>query len=187
MDDSQILDLFFERDERAIQELGDKYGAYCYQIAWNILNNREDSEECVNDTWFSAWSCIPPRKPAILSSFVGRITRGFAIDCLRRKYAAKRADLHTVSIEQEVGAIDRLIKDTVSDVINQRELERTINRFLRQLPEADRDIFLRRYWYLDREQDIAKRHGRSVNAVKMNLYRSRKKLYRLLKAEGSVL
>lgn len=187
MNDSQIIDLFFSRDERAIQELGNKYGGYCYKIAWNILNNNEDSEECVNDTWLSAWTYIPPRKPAVLSSFVGKITRGLAIDCLRKKYAAKRADLHTVSIEQEVKEIDSLITDPVNDVIAQKELERTINRFLQGLSETDRDIFLRRYWYLDSEQDIAKRHGRSVNAVKMNLYRSCKKLYKILKVEGGAL
>lgn len=187
MDDTQIIDLFFDRDEKAIQELGEKYGAYCYKIAWNVLNNKEDSEECVNDTWLSAWTYIPPKRPAVLSSFVGKITRGLAIDCLRKKYAAKRMDLHTVSIEREVEEIDGLIRDTVHDAAAEKELVQTINQFLQKLPGADRDIFLRRYWYLDAERDIAKRHGKSVNAIKMNLYRSRKKLYKVLKAEGSVL
>lgn len=187
MDDTKIIDLFFKRDEKAIQELGDKYGAYCYKIAWNVLNNKEDSEECVNDTWLVAWTYIPPKRPAVLSSFVGKITRGLAIDCLRKKYAAKRMDRYMVSIEGELAQIDGVIRDTVQDTIAEKELVQTINRFLQTLPEADRDIFLRRYWYLDTEKDIAKRHGRSVNAVKMNLYRSRKKLYKVLKAEGSVL
>lgn len=186
MDDTKIIDLFFKRDEKAIQELGDKYGAYCYKIAWNVLNNKEDSEECVNDTWLAAWSYIPPKRPAVLSSFVGKITRGLAIDCLRKKYAAKRMDLHTVSIEREVADIDGIICDTVQDAVAEKELVRTINDFLGRLPEAERDIFLRRYWYLDTERDIAKRHGKSVSAVKMNLYRSRRKLYRVLKAEGSI-
>lgn len=187
MDDAQIIELFFDRDEEAVRRLEEKYGPYCFQIAWNVLNNREDSEECVNDTWLSAWTYIPPKKPAILSSFVGKITRGLAIDCLRKKYAAKRADLHTVSLEEEIREIDGLISDTVQDEISERELARTINRFLQNLPEADRDIFMRRYWYMDTERGIAERHGKSVNAVKMNLYRSRKKLYKVLKAEGSVL
>lgn len=186
MDDSQIIALFFDRNETAIQRLEEKYGAYCFKIAWNILNNREDSEECVNDTWFSAWRYIPPKRPAVLSSFLGRITRGLALDCLRKKYAAKRADLHMVSLDTEIREIDRLIADAVQDEISEREMARVINRFLKGLPEADRDIFMRRYWYLDTEREIAKRHGKSVNAIKMNLYRNRKKLYRLLEAEGSV-
>lgn len=183
MNDQQIIELLFERNEAAIVELEQKYQPYCYTIAWNILKNREDSEECVNDTWFSAWSYIPPRKPTVLSAFIGKITRGLAIDSLRRKGAAKRTDLHMVNIDQETETIDRLLASSMDDMLAERELVRIINRFLKNLPEADRDIFLRRYWYLDTEADIAKRHGKSVGAVKMNLHRSRKKLYKILKEE----
>lgn len=183
MNDQQIIELFFERNETAIAELERKYQPYCYTIAWNILKNREDSEECVNDTWFSVWSYIPPKKPTVLSAFIGKITRGLAIDSLRSKGAGKRADLHMVSIDQETEQIDRLVAPSMEDVLAERELVRAMNRFLKNLPEADRDIFLRRYWYLDTTEEIARRHGKTEGAVKMNLYRSRKKLYRILEKE----
>ncbi|MDO5540845.1 MAG: sigma-70 family RNA polymerase sigma factor [Eubacteriales bacterium] len=186
MEDARIIRMFQERDEAAIKELSSKYNQYCFKIAWNVLYNREDSEECVNDTWFSVWSYIPPRKPAVLSAFVGKITRGLAIDTLRRKYAAKRPDLHMSDIELETRALNSIAVNTLDDVIAKRELERNINQFLRSLPKADCDIFLRRYWYMDSLKEIAERHGKSVGSIKSNLYRSRKKLYRILKEEGSV-
>lgn len=187
MEDVQIIELFFRREETAIGELSAKYQPYCYKIAWNILNNKEDSEECVNDTWLSVWSAIPPSRPSMLVAFVGKITRGHAIDCLRRKHAAKRMDMHITYIEQETEAIDKLISHSLDDAMAEKELIRIINEFLRSLPEEDRDIFLRRYWYMDKEEDIARRHGKSRNGIKMNLYRTRKKLYRVLRAEGSIL
>lgn len=186
MEDLQIIEMFFHREEAAIQELSAKYQPYCYKIAWNILKDHEDSEECVNDTWFSVWSYIPPKRPSVLSAFVARITRGHAIDRLRKKYAAKRTDLHIVSIEQETAEIDRLISHSLDDAIAEKELIRIINEFLQSLSDADRDIFLRRYWYLDKTADIAKRHGKTINGIKLNLHRSRKKLYKRLKEEGCI-
>lgn len=187
MEDMQIIEQFFARDENAIRELDRKYHPYCYKIAWNILNNHEDSEECVNDTWFSAWTHIPPQRPGILSAYLGKIVRGLAIDNLRRRTAAKRMDTHMVSIEQETEAIDGLIGNSLDHEIAARELKRTINQFLWSLPEADRDIFMRRYWYFDRDEEIAARHKKSVTAIRMNLYRSRKKLYKILKEEEGIL
>ena len=89
MEDAKIVELFWERKECAIQAASDKYNSFCFRIAYKILYSREDSEECVNDTWFAAWRYIPPKKPSVLSAFLGRITRGFAIDCLRKKSAEK--------------------------------------------------------------------------------------------------
>ena len=94
MEDIKIIELFFNRDETAIQELSNKYSGYCYKIVWNLLNNHEDVEECLNDTWLAAWEYIPPRRPSVLSAYVGKIARGFAIDCFRKKQAAKRMDGH---------------------------------------------------------------------------------------------
>ena len=85
MEDIKIIELFFNRDETAIQELSNKYSGYCYKIVWNLLNNHEDVEECLNDTWLAAWEYIPPRRPSVLSAYVGKIARGFAIDCFRKK------------------------------------------------------------------------------------------------------
>ena len=184
MEDNKNVDLLLAREEQGILELSSKYQPYCYKIAWNILSSEEDSKECVNDTWMSAWSCIPPKQPEILSVFLGKITRGHAIDRLRKRYAAERMDNHMVSIEQETKALDLLVSRSLEEEMEEKEVIRVINRFLEGLKEADRDIFLRRYWYLDSEKEIAMRHGKTVNSVKSNLYRSRKKLYRLLEKEG---
>ena len=161
MEDIKIIELFFNRDETAIQELSNKYSGYCYKIVWNLLNNHEDVEECLNDTWLAAWEYIPPRRPSVLSAYVGKIARGFAIDCFRKKQAAKRMD----------------------EKIAEKELIKIIENFLRKLSDSDRDIFIRRYWYLDSIKDIAKRHGVSQGCIKTNLCRNRKKLYRILKRE----
>ena len=105
MEDNYIIDLFWSRDENAIQLVDKKYRSTCYSIAWKILMNREDSEECVNDTWFAAWRYIPPKRPPKLVAFLGKITRGFAIDMLRKKHAAKRMDMHIVDITEEVESL----------------------------------------------------------------------------------
>ena len=98
MEDAVIINLYFDRSEKAIQATEEKYSRYCFSIAWNILYDKEDSDECVNDTWLAAWSSIPPRKPAILSAFLGKITRNLAIDCFRRKKAAKRSTEHILEL-----------------------------------------------------------------------------------------
>lgn len=182
MEDAEIIDLFWNRDETAIQALSSKYSGYCYRIAWNLLHNKEDTEECLNDTWFSAWGHMPPHRPAVLAAFVGRITRGLAIDCFRKKHAGKRMDMH---IQDVCGEMDELnFSYTLEEQMAEKELLKTIEDFLWKLPEADRDIFIRRYWYLDPIKDIAKRHGVSSGCIKTNLCRNRKKLYRILKKEA---
>ncbi len=115
MEDKQIVRMFLDGEQKAIQELDKKYNRFCFKIAWNILNNREDSEECVNDTWFRTWNYIPPKEPAILSSFVGRITRGLALDRLRKKYAQKRVDMHMADLEAETAKLDSLVTNTLDD------------------------------------------------------------------------
>lgn len=184
MEDTQIIQMFWDREEDAIRELDKKYNKYCFKIAWNILSNREDSEECVNDTWFRTWNYIPPKRPAFLASFVGKITRGLAIDCLRRKYAAKRMDMHMADIAEETAKLDSLMVDTLDDKISEKEFYEILNKFLWGLPEGERDIFLRRYWHVDSIKEIAKRHGRTEGSIKNSLYRNRKKLYKIFKQEG---
>lgn len=181
MEDTEIIDLFWKRDETAIQELSSKYSGYCYKIAWNLLGNREDAEECLNDTWFAAWKYIPPQRPRTLSVFVGKITRGFAIDSFRKKHAAKRMDLHMENVCREMDELN--FSYTVDEQMAEQELVQAIERFLRKLSEADRDIFIRRYWYLDSIKEIAKRHGVTEGCIRTNLCRNRKKLYRMLKRE----
>ncbi|MCI8490674.1 MAG: RNA polymerase sigma factor [Lachnospiraceae bacterium] len=179
MEDTQIIELFWKREETAVQELSGKYYGYCYKIAWNLLHNHEDTEECLNDTWFAAWNCIPPHRPTALSVFIGKIARRFAIDTVRKKHAAKRADQYSVDICSEMDELK--ISYTVEEQLAEKELISVIEDFLRKLSKENRDIFIRRYWYLDSIKDIAKRHGVSEGCIKTNLYRNRKKLYRILK------
>lgn len=184
MEDTEIIELFWKRDEAAIRELSGKYSGYCYRIAWNLLQSHEDVQECLNDTWFAAWERIPPQRPSVLSAFVGRIARGLAIDCFRRKNAAKRVDGHIADV---CGEMDELsFSCTIEEHMAQKELVKTIEGFLRKLSEADRDIFIRRYWYLDPIKEIAKRHDVSEGCIRTNLCRNRKKLYRILRKEALV-
>ena len=185
MRDNEIISLFEVRDEHAIEVLSDKYHPYCYKIAWNLLINKEDSEECLNDTWFSVWSRIPPARPLALAQFCGQITRNLSIDRLRKKHAGKRPDVHMADV---LGEMDQLnIAYTMDDQLAEKELLKVINDFLGNLKADDRDIFLRRYWFFDSVSAIAKRHVMSVGSVKMNLYRNRKKLLRVLEKEGKHL
>ena len=167
MEDSAIIDLYWAREERALSETDAKYGGYCRSIAHNILKNREDSEECVSDTWLHAWNAMPPQRPSILSSFLGRITRNLSFDRCRRQNAEKRG-----------GGLLPLALD---------ELAEAIDRFLRTLPERECSIFLRRYWYVDSVQDIAARYALRENTAKSILFRTREKLRRYLAGEGIIV
>jgi RNA polymerase sigma factor, sigma-70 family len=181
VEDTEIIDLFWKRDETAIQELSSKYSGYCYKIAWNLLENHEDTQECLNDTWFAAWKRMPPHRPLVLSAFVGRIARGFAIDFFRKKHANKRVERRRKDV---LGEMDELsFSYTVEEQMAEKELLEAIEKFLWKLKETDRDIFIRRYWYLDSIKEIAKRHGVTEGCIKTNLCRNRKKLYRILKQE----
>lgn len=122
MDDVQIINLYFARDENAIAETKNKYENMCYSVAHNILYNREDSEECVNDTWFFTWNSIPPKRPSILASFVSKITRNTAIDRYRKKNAQKRTDSHMEDIAGEVEKIGNIIASDIETYLmeNQR-------------------------------------------------------------------
>ncbi len=182
MEDTEIIDLFWKRDENAIQELSNKYFGYCYKIAWNLLENYEDVEECLNDTWFAAWKHMPPHRPKVLSAFIGKITRGLAIDFFRKKHADKRGERKRKDVCDELDELK--FSYTVDEQMAEKELLKVIEEFLWNLKEADRDIFIRRYWYLDSIKEIAKRHGVTEGCIKTNLCRNRKKLYRILKQEA---
>lgn len=188
MEDTQIIELLWNRDEMALKEIGKKYTRFCFSIAWKILENKEDSEECVNDTWFAAWRYIPPKRPTILSCFLGKITRNFAIDNLRKKYATKRVDLHMtntiIDLVQETKELNQQLTYSLDEHMNEKELIQIINTFLRTLKDADRDIFIRRYWHMDSIENISKRHGKSKSSIKSNLFRTRNKLKQVLKKEG---
>ncbi len=186
MEDRSIIDLYWARDEQALEESQRKYGGYCWAIAQNILRSREDTEECVNDTWLRAWNAMPPQRPTILSAFLGRITRNLSLDRYKARNRAKRGGGQLNLALEELGAClsDR---DNVEQQLLEAELARIIDRFLRQLPEKDRCIFLRRYWYVDSTREIALRYHMAEGTVKSTLHRVRSKLKTYLEQEGVCL
>lgn len=182
MEDQGIVELFFDRSEQAIVETDKKYGGYCYTIAYNILASREDSEESVSDTYFSAWNTIPPRKPTLLQAFLGKITRHISIDRWRKQSAQKRGGKEMILALEELG--ECLDTRGMEAEITHRELTRVLNGFLASLAETERNVFLCRYWYMDTIETIAKITGFSQSKVTSMLYRSRGKLRKKLAEEG---
>ena len=180
MEDREIVELFWHRQERAIAESAAKYGGYLHKVAGNILESPEDAEECVSDTWLRAWNAIPPEKPANLKMFLAKIARNRALDQYRRSAAQKRGGREVEAILDELSA---LAPDTESQV-ELRELTESVNRFIRALPQREGDILIRRYFFAEHVFDIAARYGMTVNAVSASLSRSRKKLAAYLKKEG---
>lgn len=175
MDDQEIIQLYFNRDEQAIHETGRKYGAYCYSIASSILGSHEDAEECISDTWLRTWNAIPPKRPVRLRSFLARITRNAAIDRCRGQHAGRRIKGNMQSVLEE---LEECLpgSDTVETEIEAKELIQIINHFLHSLPERECNIFLRRYFYAESAADIARRYQLRKSNVFMILSRTRKKL-----------
>ena len=183
MDDTEIIQLYWDRNERAIPASSDKYGGYCTAIARNILENREDAEECVNDTYLAAWNSIPPHRPKVLSSFFGKITRNLSINLYKRNAADKRGGSRTKLVLDEIGE-GVSAKDSVEQEIDRRELIRAVDAFLGTLSVRNRTIFVRRYWYFDSVSDIAVRFGVTENNVSVTLMRLRIKLRDYLLERG---
>ena len=183
MDDRQIVDLYWERSETAISETSKKYGKYCCYIAYNILHNREDCEECVNDTYMRAWNAMPPQRPDRLSAFLGKITRNLSLNRYAKYTARKRGAGQTeLALEELRECIPA--SDCVEQVIDDMQLAETINAFLDTLPAETRKIFVRRYWYLSPVREIASDYEVSESKVKMKLMRTRNKLRKVLEKEG---
>lgn len=183
MEDAQIINLYFARNEQAIRETDSKYGGYCYSIAYNILTNQEDAEESVSDTYLSAWNAIPPRRPAALAAFLGKITRHISIDRWRKYRAEKRGK---GQIELALDELSECVSGAQSaeDSAIRKEILASVNRFLGTLNETERRVFLCRYWYLDSTEEIAQKSGFSVSKVKSMLLRIRKRLNASLEKEG---
>lgn len=185
MEDEAIIDLYFSRSEQAIRETERKYGGYCYSIAMNILTDNEDAQECVSDTYMAAWNTIPPKKPALLRAFLGRITRYISIDCWRRRSSAKRGGGEIVL------ALDELEDcaspaESVETAMEKKQAALALNRFLDSLPEMERNVLLLRYWYLDSIDQIAQATGFTPSKVKSMLHRTRAKLKTHLEKEALV-
>ena len=186
MEDGAIIDLYWAREERALTETDSKYGGMCRSIAFNILQDRWDSEECVNDTWLRAWNSMPPQRPGVLSAFLSRITRNLSLDRYKAARAAKRGGGQMPLALEELGDCVPAGND-VEDSVELRELTRILDSFLRDLPEKEACVFLRRYWYVDSTRDIAQRYEMAEGSVKSMLYRVRRKLKERLEKEGVAL
>ena len=181
MDDSAIIQLFWERSESAITELSKKYGDYCLRLSANILPDRQDGQECVNDAYLALWDAIPPARPDSLRAYLSRVVRN--LSCGRADYrsAAKRDDRHRVCIQE----LDQCFPapDTPESTLESRQITQTINAFLDQLDKTNRIIFVRRYYYFDTCKQIGKRVGLSESAVTTRLQRLRERLRKALEKE----
>lgn len=183
MEDTKIIDLFWERDERAIQETEIAYGRYCRTIAFNILGDEEDVQECLNDTWLGAWNSIPPARPACLSAFLAKITRNLAISKYRAKYAKKRTGDRLSESLDELGECIPVSNDNVSQAIDRRILAEAINGYLDTCSEKQRKIFVRRFFYFDSIAEISQMYGIGQSDVKVTLMRMRRSLQKILEEE----
>lgn len=183
MEDLEIVELYWNRNEDAIKETSKKYGNYCYSISYNILNNNEDAQECVNDTYLGAWNAIPPHHPNILSTFLGKITRRLSLNKWREKNAQKRGGGEVVlsfdELEECIGT-----NDYAKEELEAQELANKINTFLNTLKEDERKVFVCRYFYFESIDDIAVRFMFTQSKVKMMLKRTRDKLKDYLVKEG---
>ena len=186
MQDHEIIALYFDRNERAIIETAQQYGKLCHKVAMNILNNRSDAEECVNDTWLKGWQSIPPQRPSYLKLFFAKITRNLAQNRRQKQTAEKRGGGEVdLVLDELAGCIPG--REQIDDQLNAKELGRTIRLFLDTLPERDQDIFPQRYFFFDEPESIAARFGLKRTNVNLILSRTRLKLKTYLTQEGYYL
>ena len=185
MDDNAIIELFFARSEQAIRELDDKYGKVCYSLSYNILNSRQDAEECVNDAYLGTWDAIPPARPNPLLAFLCRIVRNLSLMRYHADRAAKRGGgSYTVALEELEGCL--ATPCTVEGSIEEQELVRLIEDFLDTLSPENRVLLMRRYWFSDSYGEIAARTGLSEKNVSVRLTRIRKQLRHYFEERGVV-
>ena len=182
MEDSEIIELYWTRNENAIVETDKKYGKYCSTIAYNILQNQEDSSECVNDTYLNTWNAIPPTRPNIFKLFIAKITRNLAIKKYEKNHALKRYNGMDVVLDE----LEECIPSTksVEEEIEYHELTKYLNKFLENVAESKRKIFLERYWYMYSVKDIAEKNNANENTIKVTLHRLRNDLKEYLEEEG---
>lgn len=186
MEDEAIIALYWQRSEEAIVQTDRKYGRYCRSIAINILENDDDTDECLNDTYLRAWNLMPPKRPSLLSALLAKITRNLALD--RRKFnrAEKRGGGQVPLVLEELtecvpGGTN------AEEILENKEITAILNRFLSSLPQRTREAFMLRYWYLCPVRQIAERLGLGESSVKMTLLSTRKQLKALLEKEGVCL
>lgn len=185
IEDEKIIDLFFERSEQGIRELDKKYGKVFFKLSYNIVNNRQDAEECVNDAYLGAWNAIPPARPDPLLTYICKIVRNVSLKSYHRKEAAKRSGSHTVAMEEIEACIAS--PNTVESEFEAKELARIIEGFLETLNSENRVIFVRRYWFAESCRDIAELVGLTEKNITVRLTRLRKKMRDFLTERGVFL
>ncbi len=178
MKDQDIVELYWARDERAIGESQLKYGGYCQSIAGNILCNPSDAEECVNDTWVAAWRSMPPKRPTVLRTYLGKLTRNISINRLKERHREKRNPDLVIAFEELAECI------SVPEDTTDTQLCAYLNEFLELTPALDRQLFMGRYWYGHTVREMAPRYGLTPNAVSQRLKRTRQALRAYLEERG---
>lgn len=181
MKDEEIINLYWKRQEKAIYETDKKYGRYCNKISFNILQNEEESKECVNDTYLKTWNSIPPQRPNILKAYIGKITRNLAINQYEKKKSKKRNYTLEIALEELNECIS---SNNVEKEFDNNELINALNNFLSVLSTDKRKIFLERYWYLYSIKEISLKNEISESNAKAILLRIRKQLKNYLKEGG---
>lgn len=182
MEDSSIVDLFFDRAENAIKKVEEKYGTLGNSIAWNILRDTEEVQECLNDAYLALWNQIPPEKPGSLQAYFCRIVRNTALNQNRKKYAEKRFSPETVCYDELAECI--AAKSDLAEEMEQKEITKIIEQFLDTLKKEERVLFVKRYWQYEKVKDIAQEMGLSQRHASVKLGRIRKQLKRYLEKEG---
>jgi len=175
LEDHAIVELYWQRSERAVPETVQKYGAYCLAVVKRILQNKENADECVNDVWLSAWNAIPPERPALLRPYLAKIARNLAFDRYRSENAEKRGGGETALVLDELAECLADRADT-EKAFEAAELGRVVRAFIRELPEREGNVFLRRYFFNESAAEIARRYGLSEANVRVLLSRTRRKL-----------
>lgn len=183
MEDSRIIQLYLQRSEEAIAQTDAKYGNYCFSISRNILSDAEDARESVNDAYLACWNAIPPHIPQKFAAFLGKITRRISLNRFEANRAQKRGGGETVlALEKLTDCLPS--RQSVEQTLETEELAQTISRFVRELPDNERRVFVCRYWYIDSIDSIAKQFRFSPSKVKSILFRTRNKLRKILEQEG---
>ena len=181
MNDIEIIALFFARQEKAISATADKYGNYCHAIAYKILFNRSDAEECVNDTYIGVWNAIPPARPNNFMAFVCKITRNLSLKRLEAMSRQKRSQATIVSLDE---LAEVLSDESIADGVSDEDIGKLISDFLRNEKSEIRDVFIRKYYFFDSIGDIARRYDFTESKVKNMLHHTRTKLKDFLIKEG---
>ncbi len=190
MDDPSIVKLFLNRNQQALIEVRDRFSRYLRTVAFNVLRDEQDAEECENDAYLSAWNSIPPNEPQDLKSYLARIARNAALTLYRKKNADKRGGGERAASVEELaecigdGGEDIAGGSLVEQALEEKELSRALDTFLRTIKDTERQVFLRRYWFFESVSEVADRFGFSESKVKTMLFRTREKLKTYLEKEG---